>query len=77
MSAKLHTSLSQGRLDVINRSSGEVSLYYLDAQNELQHFVLPANTEKVALTTIAPISAWRKSQSLALSVQQGRLDVVL
>ncbi len=77
MSAKLHTSLSQGRLDVINRSSGEVSLYYLDAQNELQHFVLPANTQTVALTTIAPISAWRKSPSLALSVQQGRLDVVL
>lgn len=77
MSAKLHTSFSLGRLNVINRSSGEISLYYLDEKSELQHFVLPATTEMVALTSVAPLSAWRKSPSLALSVQQGRLDIVL
>lgn len=77
MSAKLHLSMAANRLTVVNRSSGEVSLYYPGPSNEKLHLIVSSSKEPLDLLQFAPLAAWKRSTNLTLAVDQGRLDVVL
>lgn len=78
MSAKLHQSFAANKLDVRNRTSGEVILYVLDPAGEKKYVVVYSDRKKVVnLLEEATLDAWKKSPSLAQAVTSGRLDVVL
>lgn len=76
MSAKLLKSLAKGKCIVKNRISGEVIVYWPDAEtNEPKNLVIKQGAT-VDLIKFASIQQLRKSQNLKRLVNEGHLAVL-
>lgn len=76
MSAKLLKSLAKGACTVKNRITGEVIVYWPDAETgEPKNLVIRQGVQ-VDLTKFASIQQLRKSQNLKRLVSEGHLAVI-
>lgn len=76
MSAKLFKSLAEGGCNVVNRISGEVIIYWTDANAKVRTIVIKPDRKPVNLLEFATIAQLRSSPNLKKLVNEGSLSIV-